>query len=101
MPALMSPPSANRDLGSTIQMQASESTDLLNRFLSSSSSIDCADVSITFFKYLVGRNVLQAIPVGKVKDWDKTIPLFTKGKYPDGRQASRQGAAPYSGTSVH
>jgi putative spermidine/putrescine transport system substrate-binding protein len=87
---------ATKDLGFTIQMQASESTDLLNRFLSASSAIDCADVSITFFKYLVGRNVLQAIPVAKVKDWDKTIPVFTKGEYPDGRKASRQGTAPYS-----
>ena len=87
---------ANKDLGFTVQMQASESVDLLNRFLSSSSAIDCADVSITFFKYLVGRNVLQAIPLNKVKDWDKTIPVFTKGEYPDGRKASRQGTAPYS-----
>jgi putative spermidine/putrescine transport system substrate-binding protein len=87
---------ANKDLGFTVQMQASESVDLLNRFLSSSSTIDCADVSITFFKYLVGRNVLQAIPLAKVKDWDKTIPVFTKGEYPDGRKASRQGTAPYS-----
>jgi putative spermidine/putrescine transport system substrate-binding protein len=87
---------ATKDLGFTIQMQASESTDLLNRFLSASSAIDCADVSITYFKYLVGRNVLQAIPVSKVKDWDKTIPVFTKGEYPDGRKASRQGTAPYS-----
>ena len=83
---------ASKDLGFTIQMQASESTDLLNRFLSASSAIDCADVSITLFKYLVGRNVLQAILVAKVKDWDRTIPVFTKGEYPDGRKASRHTA---------
>ena len=47
-------------------------------------------------QYLVGRNVLQAIPVGKFKDWDKTIPLFTKGDYPDGSEASTQGVAPYT-----
>ena len=74
---------------------ATEQADLLNRFLSQSSSIDCADVSITFMKYLVGRNVLQAIPVSKSKDWDKTIPLFTKSEYPDGRKAPLQGTAPY------
>jgi len=86
---------ANKDLPFKIQMQATEQADLLNRFLSQSSSIDCADVSITFMKYLVGRNVLQAIPVNKVKDWDKTIPLFTKSEYPDGRKAPLQGTAPY------
>ena len=47
-------------------------------------------------RYLVGRNILQAIPVGKVKYWDKTIPLFTKGEYPDGRKAPQQGIAPYT-----
>ncbi len=87
---------ATKDLGFTVRMQATENADLLNRFLSQSSTIDCADVSITFMKYLVGRNVLQAIPVGKVKDWEQTIPLFTKSQYPDGREASQQGVAPYS-----
>src|SRR6267378_1437676 len=75
---------ANKDLGFTIQMQATENSDLLNRFLSQSSAIDVGDVSIVFMKYLVGRNVLQAIP------------LFTKGIYPDGAEASTQGVAPYS-----
>src|SRR6202790_1579828 len=85
---------ATKDLGFTVRMQASENADLLNRFLTQSSAIDCADVSVVFMKYLVGRNILQTIPVAKVKDWDKTIPIFTKGEYPDGRKASRQGVMP-------
>jgi putative spermidine/putrescine transport system substrate-binding protein len=44
----------------------------------------------------MGRNILQAIPVAKVKDWDLTIPVLTKGEYPDGRKASREGTAPCS-----
>jgi len=87
---------ASKDLGFTVQMQATENADLLNRFLSQSSSIDCADVSITFLRYLVGRNVLQAIPMSKAKYWDQTIPLFTKSEYPDGRKAPKQGVAPYT-----
>ena len=87
---------ATKDLGFTIQMQATENADLLNRFLSQSSAIDCADVSITYLKYLVGRGILQTIPLGKVKHWDQTIPLFTKGTYPDGREASKPGTAPYT-----
>src|SRR6266852_9602786 len=86
---------ATKDLGFTIRMQATENADLLNRFLSQSSAIDVGDVSIVFMKYVVGRNVLQAIPVSKYKYWDQTIPLFTKGVYPDGRKASTQGVAPY------
>jgi putative spermidine/putrescine transport system substrate-binding protein len=78
---------ASKDLGFTVQMQATEQADLLNRFMSQSSSMDCADISLPYMKYLTGRNVLQAIPLAKVKNWDKTIPLFTKSEYPDGRKA--------------
>jgi putative spermidine/putrescine transport system substrate-binding protein len=85
---------ASKDLGFTVHMQASENTDLLNRFLTQSSAIDSADVSLTFMRYLIGRDILQTIPIAKSKDWDKTIPLFTKGEYPDGRKASRQGTMP-------
>src|SRR5467141_1581011 len=87
---------ATKDLGFTIKMQATESADLLNRFLSQSSAIDVGDVSIVFMKYLVGRNVLQPIPVAKYKDWDKVIRRFSKGLYPNGGEASTQGVAPYT-----
>src|ERR1700674_560530 len=86
---------ASKDLGFTVHMQASENADLLNRFLSQSSAIDVADVSLTYMRYVTGRNILQAIPIAKVKHWDQTIPLFTKSQYPDGRKASTQGIAPY------
>jgi putative spermidine/putrescine transport system substrate-binding protein len=87
---------ATKDLGFTVTMQATENADLLNRLLTQSSAIDCADVSIVFMRYLVGRNILQTIPVSKVKHWDDTISLFTKSTYPDGREASKQGVAPYT-----
>ena len=85
---------ATKDLGFTVQMQASENADLLNRFLSQSSAIDCADVSVVYMRYLIGRDVLQAIPLAKVKHWDKTLPLFTRGEYADGRKAPQQGITP-------
>jgi putative spermidine/putrescine transport system substrate-binding protein len=87
---------ASKDLGFTVHMQASEGADLLNRFLSTPEAIDCADVSLYFLKYLVGRNTLQPIPLARFKYWDKTIPLFTKGEYADGREAAEQGTAPWT-----
>jgi putative spermidine/putrescine transport system substrate-binding protein len=87
---------ATKDLGFTVQMQTAENIDLLNRLLSQSSAMDCCDITIVYLKYLVGRNVLQTIPVGKFKWWDQTNPLFTKGTYTDGREAPRQGVAPYT-----
>ena len=87
---------ATKDLGFKVTMQASESSDLLNRYLTQSNLIDVADVSIPYFKYLVGRNVLQTIEVAKFKNWDTTLPLFTKSEYADGRKASTQGVAPFT-----
>jgi putative spermidine/putrescine transport system substrate-binding protein len=77
-------------------MQTTENADLLNRMLSQSSAMDCCDITIVYLKYLVGRGVLQTIPVSKFKWWDQTNPLFTKGVYSDGREASKQGVAPYT-----
>jgi putative spermidine/putrescine transport system substrate-binding protein len=85
---------ATKDLGFTVHMRASENADLLNRFLSQSSAIDCADVSLVYMRYLIGRDVLQAIPLSKLKYRDKTIPLLTKGEYPHGRKAPQQGITP-------
>lgn len=87
---------ATKDLGFKVTMQASESADLLNRFLSQNANIDVGDVSLPYMKYLAGRNILQTIPVAKFKNWDSTLPLFTKSTYADGRQASQQGVAPYT-----
>jgi putative spermidine/putrescine transport system substrate-binding protein len=85
---------ATKDLGFTVQMQAAENADLLNRFLSQSTSMDCADISLVYLRYLIGRNVLQPIPLAKFKYWDQTLPLLTKGEYPDGRKAPSQGITP-------
>ena len=38
--------------------------------------------------------MLQGIPVAKFKYWDQTLPLFTKGEYPDGRKIVQQGITP-------
>jgi putative spermidine/putrescine transport system substrate-binding protein len=87
---------ATKELGFTVQMQAAENVDLLNRLLSQSTAMDCCDITIVYLKYLVGRNVLQTIPVSKFKWWDQTNPLFSKGTYANGQEASKQGVAPYT-----
>ena len=86
---------ATKDLGFKVTMQAAENADLINRYLTQSANIDVGDVSLAYMKYLIGRNILQTIPVDKFKNWDATLPLFTKSEYPDGRKASTQGIAPY------
>ena len=58
--------------------------------------MDIADVSLPYLKYLVGRNVLQTIPVGKVKDWDQTYRCSPKASTRTAEGASTQGVAPYT-----
>lgn len=85
---------ASKDLGFTVHMQATENASMLNRFISEPQSMDVADAALTNLPYLIGRNILQSIPLNKFKYWDGTIPIFTKGEYPDGRKVSAEGTAP-------
>jgi putative spermidine/putrescine transport system substrate-binding protein len=85
---------ATKDLGFTIHMQATENAAMLNRFISEPQSMDVADAALTNLPYLIGRNTLQSIPLAKFKNWDATMPIFTKGEYPDGRKVSAEGTAP-------
>ena len=39
---------------------------------------------------------MQAVPLSKMKNWDQTIPLFSKSEYPDGRKAPHYGTGPYT-----
>jgi putative spermidine/putrescine transport system substrate-binding protein len=85
---------ASKDLGFKIQTQAVNNDAQLSRTLSQPNTIDINDLPTTSLYYLLGRNVLQAVELKKYKYWDKTVPMFTKGEYPDGRKLSSQGSSP-------
>ena len=93
-PSRASPSRRRRTWASPCRCRRSRTRTCINRFLSQSNTMDCADISLVYMRYLIGRNVLQAIPVAKVKHWDKTLPLFTKGEFADGRKAPQQGITP-------
>jgi putative spermidine/putrescine transport system substrate-binding protein len=44
---------------------------------------------------LMPRGVLQGVDLKRFKYWDKVVPIFTKGEYPDGRKVSDHGTLPY------
>lgn len=85
---------ATRDLGFKVEMQTVDLNTQLNRLFTQPDSIDIADIAINNVPDIMKKGLGQAIPVSKYKWWDKTMPLFTKGEYPDGRKASVQGGAP-------
>ena len=86
---------ASKDLGFQVEMQTADHDALMNRLVNEAKTIDIADTEFFAQYYMVGRNIIQPIPVKKYKWWDKTVPIFTKGEYPDGRKVSAQGTLPY------
>jgi putative spermidine/putrescine transport system substrate-binding protein len=86
---------ASQDLGFQVEMQSADHAALLNRLISQPTTIDIADIEYFFQYHLIGRNIIQPIEVKKYKLWGKTVPIFTKGEYPDGRKVSTQGALPF------
>jgi len=85
---------AAKDLGFKIEMQTLDQTTLINRLLTQVTTVDVADFGNTSMGYFKGKDLIMAIPVKEYKWWDKTVPLFTQGTYPDGKPYSMQGYAP-------
>lgn len=87
---------ASKDLGFKVEMQTADHSALLNRLLTQPQTIDIADIEYFFQHYLIKKGTLQPMDVEKkIKLWDKVVPIFTKGTYPDGRKVSGQGVLPY------
>src|SRR3989442_897508 len=81
---------ATKDLGFQVEMQTGAHDALLNRFVTQPNSVDIADMEYFFLLHLVPRGVLHPIDLKKYKWWDKVVPIFTKGEYPDGRKVSTE-----------
>ena len=86
---------ASEDLGFKVEMQNADHAALLNRLVSQPESLDIADTEFFFQNYTVPRGIIQPVDLKKYKWWDKVVPIFTKGQYPDGREVSREGINPF------
>ena len=86
---------ASQDLGFKIEMQNLASDALVNRIATQPESLDIADIEYWMQTKLTPRSVLQGIDLKRFKYWDKVVPIFTKGEYPDGRKVSDHGTLPY------
>jgi putative spermidine/putrescine transport system substrate-binding protein len=86
---------ATKDLGFKIEMQNAATDALVNRVATQPQSLDIADIEYWMTLKLIPRGVLQGIDLNRFKYWDKIVPIFTKGEYPDGRKVSQQGILPY------
>ena len=86
---------ASQDLGFTVEMQNVNGDQLVNRVVTQPTTVDIADLEYWAVQKVFPRGVMQGVEIAKIANWDKIVPLFTQGKYPDGRDVSRQGTLPY------
>jgi putative spermidine/putrescine transport system substrate-binding protein len=86
---------ASKDLGFKVEMQTAPHDALLNRLLTQPQSIDIADIEYFFQHFLLPKGTLHPMEAKKIKLWDKVVPIFSKGEYPDGRKVSTQGVLPF------
>ena len=86
---------ASQDLGFTVEMQSVNGDALVNRVVTQPTTVDIADLEYWAVQKVFPRGVMQGIEIAKIQNWAKIVPLFTQGKYPDGRDVSRQGTLPY------
>jgi putative spermidine/putrescine transport system substrate-binding protein len=85
---------ATKDLGFKVEMQVVDPETQLSRTLTQPKSFDINNTDNSSISYLQGKGMLKAIPVKDYKLWDKTVPIFTTGKFPDGRPIPTQGLSP-------
>lgn len=86
---------ASQDLGFKVEMQSVNGDALVNRVVTQPDTVDIADLEYWAVQKVFPRGGMQGIDVAKIKLWDRIVPIFTQGKYPDGKEVSRQGTLPY------
>ncbi|HEX2526478.1 MAG TPA: PotD/PotF family extracellular solute-binding protein [Geminicoccus sp.] len=82
------------DTGITIQYTTLTSDDVVKRAVTQPSSFDMLDSEYWMLKKIIPSGNLRGMDVKKVKEYDKIVPIFTKGQLPDGSQTTRVGIAP-------
>src|SRR5712692_6457060 len=82
------------DLGFTVQYTSLVSDDVVKRAVTQPSSFDVLDSEYWMLKKMVPSGNLRGIDTTKIKYYDQIVPIFTKGKLPDGKQVAMQGISP-------
>ena len=85
---------AKEDLGFTIQYTSLTSDDVVKRAVTQPTSFDMLDSEYWMLKKIIPSGELRGMDVTRIKNYDKIVPIFTKGELPDGTKMSRQGIAP-------
>src|SRR5271163_2266191 len=82
------------DLGFTVQYTSLVSDDVVKRAVTQPSSFDLLDSEYWMLKKIVPSGNLRGIDTKRIKYYDQIVPIFTKGKLPDGKPVAVQGISP-------
>src|SRR5579862_8874439 len=85
---------AKEELGFTIQYTSLVSDDVVKRAVTQASSFDLLDTEYWMLKKIVPSGNLRGIDTTKIKYYDQIVPIFTRGKLPDGSPVAMQGISP-------
>jgi len=85
------------DIGIDIQYTTLTSDDVVKRAVTQPTSFDLLDSEYWMLKkivQIVPSGNLKGMDVSRIANYDKVVPIFTKGELPDGTKTSRTGIAP-------
>jgi putative spermidine/putrescine transport system substrate-binding protein len=86
---------ASKDLGFKIEMQSAGTDAVMTRVVNQPETVDIADLEFWAMRKVWPSRRLQSVNTARIKHWDDIVPIFREGKYPDGREVSRQGTLPF------
>ncbi|MEQ9123213.1 MAG: twin-arginine translocation signal domain-containing protein, partial [Alphaproteobacteria bacterium] len=85
---------AKEDLGFEIRYTSLTSDDVVKRAVTQPSSFDLLDSEYWMLKKIVPSGNLRGMDMTKIKNYDKIVPIFTKGELPDGKKVALEGISP-------
>lgn len=83
------------DLGFTLQMTALDTDAVTQKAVTQPKSYDIADIEYFSIKKVFPTGVMQPMDAKKIKNYDKIVPIFTKGRLTPTSPVG-QGTTPYS-----
>lgn len=82
------------DIGINVQFTTLTTDDVVKRAVTQPTSFDILDSEYWSLKKIVPSGNLKGMDVSRIANYDKIVPIFTKGELPDGQKTSRIGMAP-------
>jgi putative spermidine/putrescine transport system substrate-binding protein len=85
---------AKEDVGVTIQYTSLVSDDVVKRAATQPTSFDLLDSEYWMLAKIIPTGNMRGMDVTRIANYERIVPIFTKGTLPNGQPVARQGTAP-------